>query len=214
MTTVATPVTHRLILCGIHWHTYQQLATDLGEQPVRLAYDQGTLEIMTPSFEHERLNRLLADIVQAIAFGKNLAIEHAGSTDFQREDVARGFQPDSCFYLGDNVQVIHGKTRLDVSSDPPPDLVVEVDVTHRSLNKLPLYAAIGVPEVWRFDSAHIILYRLSGEAYQEVPTSAVFEGVTADVLLHFVQLAYEIPRKDWFFHIMQWAEGSSALGSA
>src|SRR5262249_9697167 len=119
-----------------------------------------------------------------------------------------GFQPDSCFYLGDNVRVIHGKQRLDVSSDPPPDLVVEVDVTNRSLNKLPLYAAIGVSEVWRFDSAHITLYRLSGAAYQEVPTSAVLEGVTVNDLLRFVQLAYEMSRKDWFFHIMRWAEGS------
>ena len=93
---------------------------------------------MTPSFEHERLNRLLADIVQAIAFGRDLPIEHAGSTDFNREDVERGFQPDSCFYLGDNVRIIQGKKRLDVSIDPPPDLVVEVDVTNRSLNKLPL----------------------------------------------------------------------------
>ena len=208
MTTVATPITYRMILGGISWHTYQQLAADLGEQPVRLAYDQGTLEIMTPSFEHERLNRLLADIIQAMAFGKDLLIEHAGSTDFRREEVERGFQPDSCFYLGDNVRVIQGKQRLDVTVDPPPDLVVEVDVTNRSLNKLPLYATIRVPEVWRFDSAHIILYRLSGETYQEVLTSAVLAGVTADDVLHFVQLAHEMPRKAWFFHIMRWAEGS------
>jgi Uma2 family endonuclease len=90
-------------------------------------------------------------------------------------------------------------------------LVVEVDVTHRSLNKLPLYATIGVPEVWRFDSAHVILYRLSGETYQEVHTNVVLEGVTADDVLHFVQLAYELSCKALFFHIMQWAEGSYDL---
>ena len=208
MTTVATPVTHRMLLCGIRWHTHQQLTADLGEQPVPLAYDQGTLEIMTPSFEHERLNRLLADIVQASAFGKDLPIEHAGSTDFTREDVERGFQPDACFYLGENVRVIQGKKWPDVSIDPPPDLVVEVDVTNRSFNKPPLYATIGVPEVWRFDSTHVIIYRLSGETYQEVHTSVVLEGVTADDVLRFVQLAYEIPRKVLFFHIMAWAEGS------
>ncbi|MBM3222490.1 MAG: Uma2 family endonuclease [Candidatus Tectomicrobia bacterium] len=161
---------------------------------------------MTPSFEHERLNWLLADIVQAIAFGTNLPIEHAGSTDFQRADVERGFQPDSCFYLGDHVAVIHGQQRLDMSIDPPPDLVVEVDVTNRSLYTLPLYAAIGVPEVWRFDSAHIILYRLGGATYQEVPSITVLAGVSAADLLRFVQLAYEMPRKAWFFHMMQWAE--------
>ena len=208
MTTVATPITQRMILCGISWYTYQQLAADLGEQPVRLAYDQGTLEIMTPSFDHEHLNRLLAHIVEAIAYGKDLPIEQAGSTDLSREDVERGFQPDSCFYLGDNVRIVHGKKRLDISIDPPPDLVVEIDVTNRSLNKLPLYAAIGVSEVWRFDGGRIVLYRPGGEDYQEVDASGVLEGVTANDLLRFVQLSYEMPRKALFFHIMRWAEGA------
>ena len=208
MATVAIPSTQHLILCGIRWATYQQLAADLGEQPVRLAYDQGTLEIMTPSFEHERFNRLLADIAQALAFGMDLSIEPAGSTDFSREDIERGFQPDSCFYLGDNVEAIKGKKRLDVSIDPPPDLVLEVDVTNRSLDKLPLYASIGVPEIWRFDLDRIIMYRLEGATYQEVSTSHVFEGVSTTDLLNFVQQADEMPRKALFFHIMRWAEGS------
>jgi Uma2 family endonuclease len=206
MGTVAIPSTQHLILWGIRWVTYQQLAADLGEQPVRLAYDQGTLEIMTPSFEHERLNRLLADIVQAIAFGKDIAIEQAGSTDFSREDVERGFQPDSCFYLGDSVRAIQGKKRLDVSIDPPPDLVVEVDVTNRSLNKLPLYATIGVPEIWRFNLERLIVYCLNGTTYQEERTSTVFAGVSVDDLLIFIQQADEMPRKALFFQIMRWAE--------
>jgi Uma2 family endonuclease len=207
MPAVAIPNTHHLILCGIRWATYQQLAADLGEQPVRLAYDQGTLEIMTPSFEHERFNRLLADIAQALAFGKDLAIEPAGSTDFSREDIARGFQPDSCFYIGDNVEAIKGKKRLDVSIDPPPDLVLEIDVTNRSLDKLPIYAAIGVLEIWRFDLERLIVYRLAGSRYQEIATSQIFEGVSATDLLHFVHQADEMSRKALFFHIMEWVEG-------
>jgi Uma2 family endonuclease len=162
---------------------------------------------MTPSFEHERFNRLLADIAQAFAFGMDLSLEPAGSTDFSREDIERGFQPDSCFYLGDNVEAIKGKKRLDVSIDPPPDLVLEVDVTNRSLDKLPLYASIGVPETWRFDLDRIIVYRLEGTTYQEVSTSHVFEGVSTTDLLNFVQQADEMPRKALFFHIMRWAEG-------
>lgn len=207
MATVAIPSTQHLILCGIRWATYQQLAADLGEQPVRLAYDQGTLEIMTPSFEHERLNRLLADIAQALAFGQDLAIEPAGSTDFSREDIERGFQPDSCFYLGDKVETIKGKKRLDMAIDPPPDLVIEIDVTSRSLDKLPLYASIGVLEIWRFDLERFIIYRLEEPDYQEVSTSQVFSGVSATDLLTFIHQADEMPRKALFFHIMEWVEG-------
>jgi len=207
MAPVAIPSTQHLILCGIRWATYQQLAADLGEQPVRLAYDQGMLEIMTPSFEHERLNRLLADIAQALAFGKDLAIEPAGSTDFSREDIERGFQPDSCFYLGDKVETIKGKKRLDMSIDPPPDLVIEIDVTSRSLDKLPLYASIGVVEIWHFDLERFTIYRLEEPDYQEVSTSQVLSGVSATDLLTFIHQADEMPRKALFFHIMGWAEG-------
>ncbi|ETX05975.1 MAG: hypothetical protein ETSY2_19840 [Candidatus Entotheonella gemina] len=199
MTTLAAPVTQRMILRGIRWHTYRQLAADLGEAPVRLAYDRGTLEVMTPSFEHERINRLLSDMVQAIAFGKDLPIEHAGSTDFNREDVDRGFQPDSCFYFGDRVNAIQGKQRLGVSIDPPPDLVLEIDVTNRSLNKLPLYAAIGVPEVWRFDGGDLVVYCLRDGVYEVSDASDVLEGVRVDDLRHFMQLSYEISRKALFF---------------
>ena len=207
MATVAIPSTPHLILWGIRWATYQQLATDLGEQPVRLAYDQGTLEIMTPSFEHERLNRLLADIAQALAFGKDLAIEPAGSTDFSREDMERGFQPDSCFYLGDKVAAIKGKKRLDISIAPSPDLVIEIDVTSRSLDKLPLYASIRVVEIWRFDLERLVIYRLEESGYQEMSTSQVLSGVSATDLLTFIQQADEMPRKALFFHIMGWVEG-------
>lgn len=209
MAALTASATQRMILRGIRWHTYRQLAADLGEAPVRLAYDRGTLEVMTPSFEHERINRLLADIVQAIAFGKDLPIEHAGSTDFNREDGDRGFQPDSCFYLGIHVSAIQGKQRLDVSIDPPPDLVLEVDITNRSLDKLPLYAAIGVSEVWRFDGGDIVLYRLEDGAYEVSDVSAVFEDITVEDLLHFIQLSYEISRKELFFRVMRWAEGKS-----
>ena len=205
MSTVIIPTPQHLILCGIRWATYQQLAADLGEQPVRLAYDRGILEIMTPSFEHERFNRLLADIAQAIAFGKDIAVEQAGSTDFSRADIERGFQPDSCFYLGDNIDAIKGKKRLDISIDPPPDLVIEVDVANRSLDKLLLYAAIGVVEIWRFNLDRIIVYCLHGTTYQEVPASVVFEGVSAADLLSFVQQADEISRKALFLHVMRWA---------
>ena len=162
---------------------------------------------MTPSFEHERLNRLLADIAQALAFGKDLAIEPAGSTDFSREDMERGFQPDSCFYLGDKVAAIKGKKRLDISIDPPPDLVIEIDVTSRSLDKLPLYASIGVVEIWRFDLERLVIYRLEESGYQEMSTSQALSGVSATDLLTFIQQADEMPRKALFFHIMGWVEG-------
>lgn len=112
----------------------------------RLAYDHGPLEILTPYSAHAWLKRLLADIVTALAFGQGLPIEQAGSTTFRREDVARGFEADSCCYFGEHAVQMRGRAQVDLHSDPPPDLVVEIDLTPPSLDKFPIYAALGVTE--------------------------------------------------------------------
>lgn len=148
MTTLALAAESRVILEGVRWHTYECLLADLSEHlKARLAYDHGTLEIMTPSFAHEWLNRLLADIITALAFGRHLATEQAGSTTFRRANVARGFEPDSCFYIGAQAISMRGRDQVDLSYDPVPALVVEIDLSHPSLDKFPIYAAYGSPDI-------------------------------------------------------------------
>jgi Uma2 family endonuclease len=112
------------------------LADFADSRTTRVAYDQRTLEIMMPSYQHERLKNLLTTLFEAIATGLNLDFENAGSTTFKREDAARGFEPDTCFYV-QRVAAVRGKLRLDLATEPPPDLVIEVDITHPflALNK-------------------------------------------------------------------------------
>jgi Uma2 family endonuclease len=152
--------TQRILLPGVRWCTYEALLTDMGDHPAaRLAYNHGTLEIMVPSFSHALLNRLVAAVVEAVAMSMHLDFINAGSTTFKREVMARGFEPDSCFYL-QHVDAVRGHTTIDLATDPPPDLLIAIDLAHPSLDKLPIYAVIGVPEVWRYDGQQMVIYRL------------------------------------------------------
>jgi len=189
----------RVILHGVSWATFERLLTDRGEHPgVLFAYDQGTVEFTMPSAEHEMLKQFLVLIVDAIAFARDLHLLNVGSTTFTREDLARGFEPDACFYV-QHVDVIQHTERIVLASDLPPDLVIEIDITSPSLNKLPIYAAIGVPEVWRYSREEITLYQRRQETYDPVEVSAVLSGITRHDLRRFLTMARTtFNRTAWF----------------
>jgi Uma2 family endonuclease len=178
-----------VIMHGVSWQTYQQLLVDRGERcGVLLAYDRGTVELRVPSQEHERVKTTLTQVVEAVAFVRNLHYRSLGSTTFDREDLARGFEPDACFYL-DHAQAIAPDRPLDLTVDPPPDLVIEVDITRSSLDKLPIYAALGVPEVWRYTDGEVEIRCLTADAYMVSDTSRVLPGINASMVTRFIDEA-------------------------
>jgi Uma2 family endonuclease len=206
MATLISPTAQPVILEGVSWATYERLLEDFdNSKAVRCTFDQGTLELMAPSFDHERLNRLLAELVAALATGLDLDYEQAGSTTFKREDIGRGFEPDSCFYF-EHVAAIRGHRRIDLDTDPPPDLVLEIDITHPSLEKLPIYAAIGVPEVWRYDGERLVMYRLGAGRYDEVASSTVLLGLTSTDIAQLLAASGPMPRAAWVRHVQGWAQ--------
>ena len=205
METIKKPAEQRIVLHDIGWETYERLLADHEDSGApRFAYDRGELEIMSPSPEHERANRRIAQLVQAIAEEMNLEAEDFGSTTFKREDLARGFEPDSCFYI-QNEERVRGKNRLDLTEDPPPDLVIEIDITNPSLPKLPIYARLGVPEVWRYDGERLTILTLEGEGYVEAANSVALTTVTSDVLTGFVQKSPAMKRTAWIQSVREWA---------
>src|SRR5215831_8087758 len=157
----------QVILHGVSWETYKRLLADFAEShAAHFAYNRGVLEIRVPSAKHEEANRTMALLIEMLALELDVSVRNLGSTTFKREDLSRGFEPDSCFYL-QNAARIRGNSRIDLTVDPPPDLVIEVDVTHSSLDKLPIYAALGVPEVWRSDGTRLAILILEGGTYEE-----------------------------------------------
>lgn len=207
MATVLSPPEQRVTLHNVSWETYERLLADLRDSSApRLTYDRGTLEIMSPSSEHERYNRTAAQIVEELAVEMDVHIDSLGSTTFRREDLDRGFEPDSCFYIG-NAAGVRGKKRVDLSTDPPPDLVIEIDITSPSLDKLPLFAKAGVPEVWRFDGSRLAIYELSGGAYLERDASVAFPAVTAAAVTAFIKDSETMDRPEWVRRLRAWAHG-------
>jgi Uma2 family endonuclease len=127
-----------------------------------------------------------------------------GSTTFRREDWDRGFEPDSCFYI-QSVERISGISKLDLAVHPPPDLVIEVDLSHSSLDRLPIYAAVGVPEVWRYNGQELIIFTLAGEAYVMQGDSVALPGVTSTYLAQWVTASKGMKRTAWLRSVRAWA---------
>ena len=172
-----------LVIRDATWEEYERVLEELSDHPnVRVTYDRGTLEIMTPLSEHEKSARFIDDLVRAWADARQLSVEKFGSTTWKRQRLARGTEPDACYYVAGAPRVI-GKTAVDLESDPPPDVVVEVDITNESLSKFPLYAALGVPEIWRYDGKTVQFFELAGDTYRVEPESRFFRGLTPAMLV-------------------------------
>jgi len=178
----------RLLLHDICWDEYVALGEILKDRPaLRMTYDRGNLEFMTTSPEHERLKKRLSSILEALAdeFGREIAT--AGNMTFRREDLDRGLEPDDCFWIA-HERAMRACKDWDPTRDPPPDLIVEIEISRSALNRLGMFATLGVPEVWRCDGEHFHIHVLqpSGE-YQEVKDSPIFPGIPIVEIIPFLQ---------------------------
>ncbi|WP_293337803.1 Uma2 family endonuclease [Microcoleus sp. CAWBG58] len=180
--------TSGILLKNISWKTYESLLNELGEQGgIRLTYDRGTLEIMTPLAPHEGSKKILGRFVESVTEELNIEICSLGSLTCRREDLARGLEPDQCYYI-QNENVVWDKEQIDLNQDPPPDLVVEIDITSSSIDRLSLYASLGVPEVWRYDGNRLIIYQLEAQEYVERDVSPTFPFLSQVEMLRFLEL--------------------------
>ncbi len=197
MATIVSPSEQRVVLRHVTWQTYEQLLTEnLDCSSPRFTYNRGVLEIMSPSAEHEWYNRLVSDLVKLLARELHIDILDLGSTTFRREDAEQGFEPDSCFYVTQARQV-RGKERIDLAIDPPPDIVVEVVVTHPSLSKFPICAALGIGEIWTYDGRRLRMYRLGRSEYTETPQSGILPELAARQLSELLQLGKTMDSAAW-----------------
>lgn len=196
----------RSLLNGIRWETYQALALDLAENPSKkLTYNQGILEIMTPLPEHELNKRFLGRIVETTTEVLGLEVYSLGSTTWSREDLQRGIEPDECYYIT-NEAIIRGKLNFDLNIDPPPDLALEVDITSSSLDRLSIYASLGIGEVWRFDGKNLFIYVLQNSAYQLQTRSSVLSILSKEDILRFLQKRKEMGENALLKEFRQWLQ--------
>ncbi|WNZ27392.1 Uma2 family endonuclease [Leptolyngbya sp. NK1-12] len=176
-----------LLLHGIGWSEFEAILAELGEhRSIRIAYDNGWLELMTPLPEHEYFKETISDAVKDIAEELNLDYESYGSTTWRQRAKQAGLEADNCFYFQNEAR-IRGKLEIDLDHDPPPDLALEIDITRKSLERFPIYARLGVPELWCYDSGTLRIYLLQQAQYVEVAQSQVFPSLAIQELPRLIE---------------------------
>jgi Uma2 family endonuclease len=176
-----------LVFQDVTWEEYEQLLNEMEDRPgVRITYDEGRLEIMSPRPEHEEYKRFIERMIDTLSDELDINVEPRGSATWKRER-GKGAGGDTCYYVA-NAERIIGKRDIDLKIDPPPDLIVEVDSTSESLGKFVIYSAFGVPEIWRYDvkRSRFHMYELQGTAYVEIPSSRSFPILKVDALAAFI----------------------------
>jgi Uma2 family endonuclease len=203
----ALPKADNLILLNpVSWKTFNCLLAELGEKRgQRLAYNAGILEIMSPLGIHENNNRFIDDLIRAIADELGLNLKKFGSLTLRMDKAQQGVEPDSCYYLQNEPQV-RGKQHIDLTVDPPPDLVLEIDITSGSLDKFPIYSNLGIPEIWRFNGDRLGVFILDPESgtYQGVEVSPTFPFLPPKRIPELIQRSLAIGETATLREFRQW----------
>jgi len=199
-----------VVLTGVSWASYEQTLDEIGNQSIRVSFLDGVMEIMSPLPEHDTIKTAIGDLIASLATECRMTRKSFGSTTFRREDKAAGAEPDESFYFGD-IEKVRGMKRFDPLTHRPPDLWVEVDLLNPSVPREPIYARLGVPEVWRYSGDRLFFRLLNVDGfYVDSATSRAFpflpmsdfamfipkmlEGDETQVLLEFREWVWMLPR--------------------
>lgn len=185
----ALPIGASFVIDNVTWDEYEEFLIDLDDSPyVRVFYDRGRMEVMSPARRHEKGKNVVKHLVTAIGFEYGVLLTCIASTTLKREPLERGAEPDDSFYIQNAARAIANQDEnLDLEKEPPPDLVIEIDRTSSSLNKFAIYAALGVPEFWRIVGKRVRFYLLREGHYEESEKGGAFPFLTAEALSPFLE---------------------------
>jgi Uma2 family endonuclease len=195
-----------ILLAGVSWEEYESLLQRYWEKTnLSLAYNNGVLEIMSKSPKHEEYSRFISKFVFIYSEEFGLFLEDRGSATFKRSAFKKGVEPDECFYV-QNAETVIGLEDWDLETYPAPDVAVEIDLTTESLDKFPIYAALGVSELWIYDGSEISFYGLAGNSrrYDQIEASMIFPKVTAKVLTEFLNQSRSVGQTITLQNVRAW----------
>lgn len=204
---------HGEIRYEISWEEYEQiLAKHENRNSPRIAYDNGVLEFFMPTFKHENPHRTLSQLVEIVAEELGIDLIRSGSTTLRLKNVRKGVEPDSEFYI-QSADALVGKDSIDLNEVPPPDLVIESDKTSSSIPRFPIFAALRLPEVWRYDVKNdcAIFYRLENGNYVEIENSLALPLLTSQMATDFLHGSRETKSSVWAKQVRQWVGENQKL---
>jgi len=199
---------------GVSWTDFLAILDELGEtRGSRVAYDQGRLEIVSPSKLHERVGSLLGRFVEILTLELGMDIESIKATTLLREDLQKGAESDECFYIA-NEPLVRPYDDVDPSRNPPPDLVIEIDVSRECVNRLAIYAAMGVPEAWRYHDGELDVLVLKDGEYVEVEVSPTFPDHPIAEFLRLVERRHELSDTELARRFQAWVRERTGSSGA
>jgi Uma2 family endonuclease len=194
----------------VSWEEYERLLDEVGEAPgLRISFDDGTLQVMSISPEHEKYAEFIKSMVSAIRLRLRINILFFGSATMKKRKESKGNEPDACFYV-QTAAVVGNKIQLDFETDPPPDIAVEVDVHHDSRSKFPIYAGLGVPEIWRYDGQQVTIYLLHQDNYVITEMSQALPMLSSRVLTEFLARMRQEGEFEAILAFDQWLQSQSS----
>jgi Uma2 family endonuclease len=171
---------------NVTWDEYEELLEQVGEaRGLRISYNDGTLKVMSLSLEHEKYADFIKRMMSILSLRLGLDILFSGSVTMRKKKKSKGNEPDASFYV-QNAPVVGARLDLDFEVDPAPDIVVEVDIYHDSTNNYPIYAALGVSEIWRYDGLEATILHLQGNEYVEAGVSRALSMITPTILTEYL----------------------------
>jgi Uma2 family endonuclease len=198
------PLEERAVLCNVSWDTYERLVEEINNPGTRLLYDEGLLEIMSPRERHDRYKKLIGSLVEVVTEELGMTRRSTGSTTWKRTAEKKGIEADESYYLTSAPQV-RGKREVDLKSDPPPDLAIEVENTSSAIDQLAIYAALGVPEVWRYDGEKLTVHALQQNGdYKEQNHSRFLPAAAITKMVEWLAKCDEIDEVDWVREFRRW----------
>lgn len=218
MATVSIPYEHTqpanqsVLLSGIDWDTYEKILEAFGDRRLRHTYANGMLEIMSPLNRHEWIKKLIGRIVETTSWRLRIPIKSAGSTTLRKKLKRRGLEPDESYYVASEPLVRH-RFDIDLRSDPPPYLAIEVDITHKSLDRFEAYAKLGVAEIWVHDGEQLTFYKLTSKgSYAKLRKSHAFPLISAADVKRYLEMLTMLDENSVIDALVQWLDTLPARG--
>ncbi|HJQ79944.1 MAG TPA: Uma2 family endonuclease [Lacipirellulaceae bacterium] len=198
------PLQEHVYLPGVSYSTYESLVTEIeGRRRLRITYYHGRMEIMSPLQEHERQKKLIGRMIEVVTEELGIPIMSLGQTTFKDQLLDCGLEPDECYYVQHEANV-RGRT-VDINQDPPPDLVVEVDITTSVIDRFPIYAALGFPEIWQYVDGNIVIHLLQTTGqYAVAEVSSALPMVSTKKLVEHLDRCHQTDETTWIRVFRQW----------
>lgn len=186
----------RIVLENVSWEIFVALADERRGSVPRLSYNEGVLEMISPKRKHENISCLLGRMIEAYSEIRGIEILSVASVTVKRSDLKKAYEADESYYVT-NIDKVLAKEELDFEVDPPPDLVIEVELTASAIDKLELFAAMQVREVWRHDGTSVQIYRLSNGRYDCIAESTELPGLSSDLINRYLDQRLQAGETTW-----------------